>query len=374
MTSSPPSPGPSPGPGALFHIVGARPNFMKLAPVFLSLQGHCRQAVIHTGQHYDKRMSGDFFDILGLPDPDFNLGVGSGSHAAQTARIMLGLEPLFADHEPGAVVVYGDVNSTLAAALVAAKLHIPIVHVEAGLRARDRTMPEEQNRVVTDQLSDLLLTHSAEADDNLRAEGVALERIHFVGNVMIDTLARMLPMAAQKAAYRDLPDTFALVTLHRPSNVDDADKLAALAAHLNALSETIEIVFPVHPRTRARLDAMHFKPASSRLRLIEPQDYLSFIYLQQQARVVITDSGGIQEETTHLGTPCLTLRANTERPVTITDGTNTLIGDDPAAIAPHVRDVLEGRYKTGAQPQFWDGQTGPRIRDLLTGAFPCAAI
>lgn len=370
MTSSQPDI----GPGALFHIVGARPNFMKLAPVFLALQGHCRQAVIHTGQHYDKRMSGDFFDILGLPDPDFNLGVGSGSHAEQTARIMLGLEPLFTAHKPGAVVVYGDVNSTLAAALVATKLHIPIVHVEAGLRARDRTMPEEQNRVVTDQLSDLLLTHSAEADDNLRAEGVAAERIHFVGNVMIDTLARMLPMAAEKASYRDLPDQFALVTLHRPSNVDDSAKLAALADELNALSEMIPIVFPVHPRTRARLEAANFVPASDRLRLIEPMDYLNFIYLQQQATVVITDSGGIQEETTHLGTPCLTLRANTERPVTITDGTNTLIGDDPAAIAPHVRAVLDGRYKTGASPQFWDGQTGPRIRDLLAKAFPCAVI
>jgi UDP-N-acetylglucosamine 2-epimerase (non-hydrolysing) len=352
---------------ALLHVVGARPNFMKLAPVFRALAGHCRQTIVHTGQHYDSRMSGDFFDLLGLPDPDFNLGVGSGPHGEQTARIMIGLEKLFTENRPAAVIVYGDVNSTLAATLVATKLLIPCIHVEAGLRSRDRAMPEEQNRLVTDQLSDVLLTHSREADRNLMAEGIPAERIHFVGNVMIDTLLRMLPVAraSRDLAAFDLPDRFALVTLHRPSNVDDPAKLAHLVGHLNDLSDRLPILFPVHPRTRARLEALNFTPRSDRLRLMEPMDYLHFILMQDRAAAVITDSGGIQEETTCLGTPCLTLRTSTERPVTVETGTNTLVGDDPAALGVHIDRIVAGTYKTGGIPEYWDGRAGERIRDVL---------
>jgi UDP-N-acetylglucosamine 2-epimerase (non-hydrolysing) len=265
----------------LVHIVGARPNFMKLAPVHAALQGVREQRVIHTGQHYDQRMSGDFFDILSLPEPDFNLGVGSGSQSVQTAQMMIGLEKVFADERPAAVIVYGDVNSTLAAALVASKLLIPVIHVEAGLRSRDRAMPEEINRLLTDQLSDVLLIHSREAADNLIREGIDKAKIHFVGNVMIDTLKRMLPIAQQRVDLTDMPPKYALVTLHRPSNVDHPEKLAKLADHLNALSNILPVVFPVHPRTRARLESIGFQPNSERMQLVEPMDYLKFIMCQR---------------------------------------------------------------------------------------------
>lgn len=348
----------------VMHIVGARPNFMKLAPVFLGLAGLRDQRIVHTGQHYDQRMSGDFFATLGLPAPDFNLGVGSGSHAEQTARVMTGLATLFEQVPPSTVVVYGDVNSTLAGALVASKLGIRCVHVEAGLRSGDRSMPEELNRLVTDQLCDLLLTHSREASDNLRREGIAEERIAFVGNVMIDTLKRMLP-AAQESDAGDIPARFALVTLHRPSNVDDPTQLATIAAFLTELSQRIPVVFPVHPRTRARLAEMRFEGRPDRLLLLEPLDYLHFVRFQQLAAVVITDSGGVQEETTFLGTPCLTLRTTTERPVTVEVGTNTLVGDDPGNLWPHLEQVLAGSYKRGGIPELWDGDAGTRIGRLI---------
>lgn len=353
----------------LLHVVGARPNFIKLSPVFHALSGHVRQKVVHTGQHYDRLMSGEFFELLGLPNPDFNLGVGSCSHTQQTARTMLGLEELMSEIRPAMVVVYGDVNSTLAAALTAAKMNLVCVHVEAGLRSCDKAMPEEQNRVVTDQLSDVLLTHSREAGDNLLNEGIAPERISFVGNVMIDTLIRMLPVAEERfdAENLQLPESFALVTLHRPSNVDDPDNLINLMQHLDRLSARLPVVFPVHPRTRRCLDALEFKPSSDQLFLSDPVDYLTFIALQRRAEVVITDSGGVQEETTFLKTPCLTLRTSTERPVTIDFGTNTLLGDDPADLHDHVDRVLDNTYKTGKIPELWDGQAAPRIRQVLEG-------
>lgn len=340
---------------------------MKLAPVHAALAGIRDQKVIHTGQHYDKKMSGDFFDILSLPEPDFNLGVGSGTQSVQTANMMLGLEKVFENVRPSAVIVYGDVNSTLAAALVASKLLIPVIHVEAGLRSRDRAMPEEVNRLVTDQLSNVLLTHSREAAVNLVREGVPEEKIFFVGNVMIDTLKRMLPVAEQQVSTAWLPSRYALVTLHRPSNVDDQLKLANLGKHLNSLSRTLPVIFPVHPRTRARLESIGFRPDSENIQLVEPMDYLEFIMCQKKATVVVTDSGGVQEETTYLGTPCLTLRDNTERPVTIEFGTNTLLGEDPQGITAHVQSIMEGRYKKGCVPEYWDGMAGDRIRDVIVG-------
>jgi UDP-N-acetylglucosamine 2-epimerase (non-hydrolysing) len=350
--------------GPIVHIVGARPNFMKLAPVHAALAGRCRQQVVHTGQHYDRRMSDGFFETLGIPDPDHNLRIGSGSHAQQTAAAMLGIEQVCNDVAPACLVVYGDVNSTVAAAMVAAKLGIPCHHVEAGLRSRDRGMPEEINRLVTDQLSDLLFIHSREAAGNLAAEGIGGERVHFVGNVMIDTLVRMLPVA--RAATIDAPaDGFALVTLHRPSNVDDGDRLRMLYGYLERLSERIPVVFPVHPRTRAKLEQLGLGAPRATLHLLEPQDYAPFLALQARARFVVTDSGGIQEETTYLGTPCLTLRASTERPVTVEVGSNTLVGEDPAAMDRHIDDILAGRYKTGAVPELWDGQAGARIAAVL---------
>lgn len=348
----------------VLHVVGARPNFMKLAPVYFGLKGLAEQVIVHTGQHYDQRMSGGFFDSLGLPEPEFNLGVGSGSHAGQTAKVMLGLDELFDRYPPRAIVVYGDVNSTMAGALVASKRGIPCVHVEAGLRSGDRGMPEELNRLVTDQLCDLLLTHSREASDNLRREGIDDDRVSFVGNVMIDTLKRLLPAAAQLPP-DGTPERFALVTLHRPSNVDDPVQLSRLADYLDALAGTIPVIFPVHPRTRSRLSEMGFAAKSSDFHLMEPLNYLRFISLQQRAAVVITDSGGVQEETTFLGTPCLTLRTTTERPVTIEVGTNTLVGDDPDALTPYLSQVLDGSYKRGQVPELWDGRAGERIGKLI---------
>lgn len=358
-----------PDPRSVLHVVGARPNFMKLAPVYFALQGQRPQSVVHTGQHYDRRMSGDFFDVLGLPEPDFNLGVGSGSHAEQTAKVMIGLETLCLEHSPGAMFVYGDVNSTVAGALVASKLGIPCFHVEAGLRSGDRRMPEELNRLVTDQLSDVLLTHSREALGNLQREGIPAERVHFVGNVMIDTLKRLLP-AARAIRMDEVPDRFALVTLHRPSNVDDPVKLGVIAEYLRGLSDRIPVVFPIHPRTRSRLAEINFQADPRRLLLMEPLDYLRFIGLQERATVVVTDSGGVQEETTYLGTPCLTLRTTTERPVTVDVGSNTLVGDDPAALTPYLDQVMDGTYKPHAIPELWDGNAGARIAQVTDTLMP----
>jgi UDP-N-acetylglucosamine 2-epimerase (non-hydrolysing) len=348
----------------VMHVVGARPNFMKLAPVYFGLDRLCAQSIVHTGQHYDRRMSGDFFDALGMPVPDYNLEVGSGSHGKQTGKIMLGLTDLLERCRPSTVVVYGDVNSTMAGALVASKMGIRCVHVEAGLRSGDRSMPEELNRLVTDQLCDLLFTHSREASENLRREGIAEDRIALVGNVMIDTLKRMLP-AARNSSLEGMPGSFALVTLHRPSNVDDPAQLSAIAAFLSRLGDRLPVVFPIHPRTRARLADMDFAARPGKLILLEPLDYLRFVRLQQAATVVITDSGGVQEETTFLGTPCLTLRTTTERPVTVDVGTNTLVGDDPRALEPYLAQILEGTYKRGSIPELWDGNAGVRIGRMI---------
>lgn len=350
--------------GPILHVVGARPNFIKLAPLYRALNGTCDQKVIHTGQHYDRSMSESFFQILNLPEPDFNLAVGSASHAQQTAQVMLGLEPLFQELRPSAVIVYGDVNSTAAASLVAAKLLIPVVHVESGLRSRDRTMPEELNRLVTDQLSDVLLTPSADASENLLSEGIEEHKIFLVGNIMIDTLRQILPRA-RETQLGELPDKYALLTLHRPSNVDDPEGLSGLMHHLYDIAAVIPIIFPVHPRTGKQLEKLELTPRSDRLHLVPPMDYLQFVAMQSRATLVITDSGGIQEETTYLGKPCLTMRNNTERPITVSEGSNVLIGDDPTTILPWVERVLKGKFKTSHIPEYWDGHTADRIKSVL---------
>jgi UDP-N-acetylglucosamine 2-epimerase (non-hydrolysing) len=348
----------------ILHVVGARPNFMKAAPVLHALRTRpgMRQTLVHTGQHYDKNLSDVFFSQLEIPAPDVNLGVGSSTHARQTADIMTGLEPVLLERKPDIVLVYGDVNSTVAAALVCAKLLIPVAHVEAGLRSFDRTMPEEVNRIVTDRLADLLFTPSEDGDENLLREGVSPEKIHRVGNVMIDSLVRLLPAAARCPA-NGLPDRFALVTLHRPSNVDDGEALRSIFESLLTVSKQLDVVFPVHPRTRARI--AQFGITTDNLHLLEPVPYIEFLALQKRATAVITDSGGIQEETTYLQVPCLTLRGNTERPITVTMGTNVLVGQDSRKLASEVSAILAGRAKRGSVPPLWDGHAGERIADVL---------
>ena len=347
----------------ILHVVGARPNFVKAAPVLRALnQRGIRQTLVHTGQHYDRNMSDVFFSQLEIPEADVNLGVGSGSHAAQTAEIMQRFEPVVLTYKPDIVLVYGDVNSTVAAALVCAKISVPVAHVEAGLRSFDRTMPEEINRMVTDRLSDLLFTPSEDGDANLRNEGVAPEKIHRVGNVMIDSLLRLLP-AAKDCPRNGFPDRMALVTLHRPSNVDNAGNLQRILDSLRQASERIDIVFPVHPRTRQRIADLGI--ATPKLHLHDPLPYIEFLSLQARATVVITDSGGIQEETTYLGVPCLTLRKNTERPITVSLGTNVLIGEDPSRIGAELSNILDGKMKQGTVPPLWDGSAAQRIADIL---------
>jgi UDP-N-acetylglucosamine 2-epimerase (non-hydrolysing) len=360
----------------ILHVVGARPNFMKAAPVLHALRTRpgMRQTLVHTGQHYDKNLSDVFFSQLELPAPDVNLGVGSSTHARQTADIMTGFEPVLLERKPDIVLVYGDVNSTVAAALVCAKLLVPVAHVEAGLRSFDRTMPEEVNRIVTDRLADLLFTPSEDGDENLLREGVSPETIHRVGNVMIDSLVRLLPAAARCPA-NGLPDRFALVTLHRPSNVDDGDTLKSILESLLTVSEQLEVVFPVHPRTRARIAqfGIGININNDKLHLLEPVPYIEFLALQRRATVVVTDSGGIQEETTYLQVPCLTLRSNTERPVTVTMGTNILVGQlagqlvghDGRKLVSEVSAILAGRAKRGSVPPLWDGHAGERIANVL---------
>ena len=342
------------------HIAGARPNFPKLAPVHRAACGAAwRQTIVHTGQHYDVAMSEQFFRELDIPEPDVNLEVGSASHAVQMARIMERLEPVLIERRPDWVLVYGDVNSTAAAALVASKLGIRVAHVEAGLRSYDRTMPEEINRIVTDRLADLLLTPSHDASQTLRAEGEPEEEIEFVGNVMIDTLRHALP-AARRSGFRQslgLPNDPVVVTLHRPSNVDEPRRLHDVACALRALAETRPVVFPVHPRTRQRLDAASIDVGA--VRLLEPIGYLAMLDVVQSAYAVVTDSGGLQEETTALGIPCFTLRPNTERPITITEGTNILV-PDPRDLVRHVTALGNGR-PTGRIPDGWDGTAATRI-------------
>lgn len=351
----------------ILHIVGARPNFMKLAPVWRALcaQPSIRQTLIHTGQHYDAVMSDVFFEQLDIPAPDENLAVGPGSHAQQTAQIISRLEPVIIEKKPRLVLVYGDVNSTLAAALVCSKLNIRVGHVEAGLRSGDRTMPEEINRLVTDQLSDLLFTPSEDADSNLEREGAAPEKIHRVGNVMIDSLARFLPIAEKQTPAA--PEKYALVTLHRPSNVDDSAALKKIFSSLLEIGRRLPIVFPAHPRTQQRIADFGFDP--HQIQLSPPLPYIEFLALQMRAAVVITDSGGIQEETTYLNIPCLTLRDKTERPITVSMGTNILVGQDGGKLLAELNNILEGRAKKATIPPLWDGHAGERIAALLQKLF-----
>ena len=351
----------------ILHVVGARPNFMKAAPVIAAFKEHSvRQTLVHTGKHYDAAMSDVFFQQLGIPEPDVNLAVGSGSHAAQTAEIMVRFEAVVIEQEPDLVLVYGDVNSTAAAALVCAKLLIPIGHVEAGLRSFDRTMPEEVNRLVTDQLADMLFTPSEDGDVNLLREGVDGQKIYQVGNVMIDTLMKLLPVAQQVVRQDDVFEKpYALVTLHRPSNVDEPSMLDRLIRTLTALSQDIRVVFPVHPRTRKRIEDIGGWNPGPNVRLVDPVGYIEFLALQMRASVVITDSGGIQEETTYLGVPCLTVRRNTERPVTASVGTNVLVGQDMDRLLSEARLILKGKGKRGRVPYLWDGCAARRIADVV---------
>ena len=351
------------------HIVGARPNFMKVAPVMAALEQHesVRQSLVHTGQHYDRNMSDVFFEQLQIPKPDVSLGVGSGSHARQTADIMVKLEESLLEQRPDWMMVYGDVNSTVAAALVCAKLQIPLAHVEAGLRSFDRGMPEEVNRMVTDRLSDLYFTPSTDGDQNLIREGVDSQRIHCVGNVMIDTLKRL----QSRAVLPEVPgraERYGLVTLHRPSNVDDSVAFQRILESLLTISRKCQLVFPIHPRTRARFPELIEQLQSSDILTMDPVGYLEFLALQQHALFVVTDSGGIQEETTYLGVPCLTLRENTERPVTVDVGTNILIGSDMDLLIQHVELILQGQAKSGSVPEFWDGLASQRVADVLLAA------
>jgi UDP-N-acetylglucosamine 2-epimerase (non-hydrolysing) len=352
----------------ILYVVGTRPNFVKTAPVVAALRARLpqgRHAIVHTGQHYDRLMSEVFLEELGVPAPDHMLEVGSGSHAEMTARTMERLEPVLAEEAPDLVVVPGDVNSTLAAVLVAVKMGIPVAHVEAGLRSFDLTMPEEVNRIVADRFSELLFLHSAEAVDNLRAEGIPEERAHMVGNTMIDTLVALEDRFRGAGAAARLgvePGSYALVTLHRPALVD-GPLLPQTLAQLAALAREMPVVFPVHPRTRKMMESLDAEHPG--LLLSEPLGYLDFLSLLADAGAVLTDSGGIQEETTYLGIPCFTLRANTERPITISAGTNTLLGLDPAAIAGIPAALAAAGPAPSAPPPFWDGRAAERIADVV---------
>lgn len=356
------------------NVVGARPNFIKIAPLVHEMEVRkIPQLLVHTGQHYDKQMSKVFFEDLNLPYPDIFLGVGSGSHAEQTARLMLSFEKVCLDQEINLVVVGGDVNSTLACALVAAKLGIPVAHVEAGLRSFDKSMPEEINRIITDHISDFLFTTEMSANNNLRNEGISDEAVHFVGNCMIDSLFSLLDLALTGAPWFDFgfePGSYALLTLHRPANVDERQTLTKILEIINEVSETIPILFPVHPRTKARLSAWQI-PLAPTLQVCNPLSYLSFLGLMAKARFVITDSGGIQEETTVLRIPCLTLRPNTERPVTITDGTNRLVEIDRNQLHANINSIFSAQWHTDRPlPPLWDGKASSRIVDILAKWLP----
>lgn len=359
-------------------VVGARPNFMKIAPIMAAIKSPTSKLVatlVHTGQHYDNEMNHQFFTDLGIPEPGVNLEVGSGSHAAQTAEIMKRFEPVIDTEEPAAVLVVGDVNSTIACALVASKKGIPVVHVEAGLRSFDRSMPEEINRVLTDQISDLLFTTERSARANLMREGIDEERIRFVGNVMIDTLHSNLSRAvsakdtfsAANAPEHFMGRDYAVLTLHRPSNVDHRDTLKSLLETIAEISDSIPVVFPMHPRTRDRINGLGLGHMleNPNLFILPPQGYLQMLGLMRDAKLFLTDSGGIQEETTALGIPCITLRNNTERQITADEGTNTIVGQDRNKIMSVFREILESGGKAGKIPEFWDGQTSHRIVDIL---------
>ncbi|NNF06887.1 MAG: UDP-N-acetylglucosamine 2-epimerase (non-hydrolyzing) [Candidatus Eisenbacteria bacterium] len=355
-------------------VVGARPNFMKIAPIVdaMSRADNLDPFLIHTGQHYDEIMSKVFFEDLGMPRPDVYLGIGSDSHTRQTARIMTDFEKLMEEHKPDYVLVVGDVNSTLAASLVASKLRVRLGHVESGLRSHDRDMPEEINRLVTDAISDDLYTSCADAAPNLRKEGVPEEKIFFVGNVMIDSLVKHRERSRESSILEDLgvdSKGYALVTLHRPSNVDVPETFQGILEALGDLSQEKPVLFPIHPRTRKRIQEFGLESKLNQypnLRLEEPKGYLDFLRLMDNAALVLTDSGGIQEETTFLSVPCLTLRLNTERPVTVDEGTNTLVGVDPEAIRSAGKKALTGDAKKGTIPELWDGKASERIVDILS--------
>ena len=360
----------------LLLVAGARPNFMKIAPLIWAIRAHNKESadqslidccLVHTGQHYDKKMSAVFFNDLNIPEPDINLEVGSGSHAQQTARIMTAFEPVCLEEKPDWVVVVGDVNSTMACTLVASKLGIKVAHVEAGLRSFDRTMPEEINRIVTDALSDLLFTPSADADENLKNEGISKEKIRFVGNIMIDTLVDNLDKARKSDLPRRLdlrPKKFAYVTLHRPSNVDKSDKLSKIMSNINNLTKELTVVFPIHPRTKKMLDRFGISVnGNAHLKMIEPIGYHDSLWLTENACFVLTDSGGLQEESTFFQTPCLTLRPNTERPVTVEHGTNKLTS--LTNLEADFEAVLNRNSSTNSVPPFWDGKTNRRILEEL---------
>lgn len=357
----------------IMHIVGARPNFMKVAPIVEEMkraEGAFDQILVHTGQHYDDSMSQVFFEDLGLPRPDVFLDVGSGSHAQQTARIMSAFEPVLLEYNPDWVIVVGDVNSTVACALTAAKLRFRVAHVEAGLRSFDRSMPEEINRIVTDHISDLLFTTEQSGNWNLSQEGISAEKVSFVGNTMIDTLVSLLPRArASGTALREQLGLarHVLVTLHRPSNVDDPSTLRELLVGLNDIASDIPVLFPVHPRTKMQIDGLEFTDLKDDLLLMPPMGYLAFLGMMESATLVITDSGGVQEETTYLGVPCLTVRSNTERPITLKMGTNQLVQSNRIALLHAAREILQERqrYPNLVPPPLWDGAAARRIVDGL---------
>lgn len=353
-------------------VAGARPNFMKIAPIIKAIQIAREQnstmgfRLVHTGQHYDKKMSGDFFEQLGIPQPDSNLACGGGTQAEQTAAIMVKFEQELIQYPPTVVLVVGDVTSTMACTITAKKLLVPVVHVEAGIRSGDMTMPEEINRIVTDSICDHFFTTSEIADEQLSKTGVDTSRIHFVGNTMIDTLLQNLPKIKEPGIWKEFDlkeNNYFLLTLHRPSNVDDADKLKRILQSVTDASNGIPIVFPVHPRTRAIIDKNNL--STDKVHMIDPQGYLEFIYLVKNAKAIITDSGGITEEATVLHVPCLTMRTSTERPETITLGTNELIGDDLNLLAEYIEKIIKGNWKKGTIPKNWDGHTSTRIVETL---------
>lgn len=356
-------------------VAGARPNFMKIAPIFNELKKYKHYfdtILVHTGQHYDYNMSGSFFRDLELSKPDIFLGIGSGTQAVQTAKIMVEFERVCLKNKPDLVIVVGDVNSTLACSLTAAKLCIPIAHVEAGLRSFDRAMPEEVNRVITDHVSDLFFTTCEDANNNLKREGVSNKKIFFVGNVMIDTLEKLKVKSEESLVLEKIgvrKNGYVVLTLHRPSNVDDKKTLRNMFEAFRDLGKHIPLVFPVHPRTLKQINRFGINFDSKSIKLMEPLGYLDFMKLYMDSKFVLTDSGGIQEETTYLGIPCLTLRSNTERPITVSEGTNTLVGNNRNKILRESLRILKGKYKIGKKPKLWDGRTAQRIVKILIKKF-----
>ncbi len=360
----------------IINVVGARPNFMKIAPIDRVMAGYnnIEKILVHTGQHYDERMSKFFFDDLQMPKPDIYLNIGSGSHAVQTAKIMVEFEKVLLQHKPDLVIVVGDVNSTVACSMVAVKLGIEVAHVEAGLRSFDRSMPEEINRLLTDTISDFLFVTEQSGLDNLRKEGIPDDKVHFVGHVMIDSLVYFAQKAEESNIMENLKvedKNYALVTLHRPSNVDNKENFLNLLDAFEEIEKSIKIVFPIHPRSRKMINTFGLQTkiaAMKNLMLLEPLGYLDFMKLMHHAKLLLTDSGGIQEETTYLGIPCITMRENTERPVTVDIGTNTLVGSNTELIKKEVKNILDGKGKKGQIPKLWDGKAAERIVKIISEA------